>query len=120
MRPDGTKTRSTSSRRPPSAATSRPRRSSASGSSSAIAGMTLNADPAVRSYPEFTEDAVCEWLIERARGDLRRALVYDAAHGRDIADHMRTNTAAGFDLMTADLVQDALQHRMAASVGLPI
>lgn len=82
--------------------------------------VSLHDDPAVRSFPEFTEDEVCSWLIERARGDLRRALVYDAAHGRDIADHMRTNTAAGFDLMTADLVQVALQYRMAVSVGLPI
>jgi hypothetical protein len=81
---------------------------------------TLNADPAVRSFPEFTEDSVCSWLIERARANLKRALVYDPAHGRDIADNMRTNTAAGFDLMTADLVQVALQYRMAASVGLPI
>jgi len=81
---------------------------------------SLSEEPAVRSFPEFTEDIVCAWLIERARGNLRRALVYDAAHGRDIEDHMRTNTAAGFDLMSADLVQVALQYRMAASVGLPI
>ena len=87
---------------------------------SPVRSTTLSAEPAVRSFPEFTEDAVCSWLIERARDNLRRALVYDAAQGRDIADHMRTNTAAGFDLMTADLVQVALQHRMAASVGLPI
>lgn len=82
--------------------------------------VSLHDDPAVRSFPEFTEDDVCSWLIERARGNLRRALVYDASHGRDIADHMRTNTAAGFDLMSADLVQVALQYRMAVSVGLPI
>jgi hypothetical protein len=82
--------------------------------------VSLHGDPAVRSFPEFTEDEVCSWLIERAKGKLRRALVYDAAHGRDIADHMRTNTAAGFDLMSADLVQVALQYRMAVSVGLPI
>jgi hypothetical protein len=82
--------------------------------------IALNDDPAVRSFPEFTEDSVCAWLIERARGNLKRALVYDPAYGGDIADHMRTNTAAGFDLMTADLVQVALQHRIAASVGLPI
>jgi len=87
---------------------------------SPVRSTTLSAQPAVRSFPEFTEDAVCSWLIERARGNLRRALVYDAAQGRDIADHMRTNTAAGYDLMTADLVQVALQYRMAASVGLPI
>ena len=82
--------------------------------------IALHDDPAVRSFPEFTEDAVCAWLIERARSNLKRALVYDASHGRDIADQMRTNTAAGFDLMTADLVQVALQYRIAASVGLPI
>jgi hypothetical protein len=82
--------------------------------------VSLYDDPAVRSFPEFTEDDVCSWLIERARSNLGRALVYDAAHGRDIADHMRTNSAAGFDLMTADLVQVALQYRMAVSVGLPI
>src|SRR5262249_27660265 len=82
--------------------------------------VSLNDDPAVRRFPEFTEDAVCSWLIERARGNLSRALVYDARHGPDIADHMRTNTAAGFDLMTADLVQVTLQYRMAVSVGLPI
>jgi prolyl 4-hydroxylase len=81
---------------------------------------SLHADPAVRSFPEFTEDEVCSWLIERAKGNLKRALVYDPTHGHDIADHMRTNTAAGFDLMTADLVQVALQYRMAVSVGLPI
>ena len=82
--------------------------------------VSLHDDPAVRSFPEFTEDEVCSWLIERARRNLRRALVYDAAQGQDIADHMRTNTAAGFDLMSADLVQVALQYRMAMSVGLPI
>jgi hypothetical protein len=82
--------------------------------------VSLHDVPAVRSFPDFTEDDVCSWLIERARGNLSRALVYDAAHGRDIADHMRTNTAAGFDLMTADLVQVALQYRMAVSVGVPI
>jgi hypothetical protein len=87
---------------------------------SPVGSTSLSDDPAVRSFPEFTEDAVCAWLIERSRGKLRRALVYDAAHGRDIEDHMRTNTAAGFDLMSADLLQVALQYRMAGSVGLPI
>jgi len=82
--------------------------------------VALNDDPAVRTFPEFTEDDVCSWLIERARGNLSRALVYDPSYGHDIADHMRTNTAAGFDLMSADLVQVALQYRMAVTVGLPI
>jgi hypothetical protein len=74
----------------------------------------------VRCYPEFVDDAVCDWLIDRARGNLKRALIYDPAAGGDKADHMRTNSAAGYDLMTADLVQVALQYRMSATVGVPI
>ena len=85
-----------------------------------VSGLTLSADPVVRSYPEMVDDAVCDWLIGRARGNLKRALIYDPATGGDKADHMRTNSAAGFDLMTADLIQVALQYRMAATVGLPI
>jgi hypothetical protein len=83
-------------------------------------GTTLHERPAIRAYPEFVTDAVCAWLIERARGRLRRALIYDPAYGGDVADSMRTNSAAGFDLMDADLVQIAVQQRMAAAVGLPV
>jgi hypothetical protein len=83
-------------------------------------GTTLHERPAVRLYPEFVTDAACLWLIERARGRLRRALIYDPAHGSDVADEMRTNSAAGFDLMDADLVQVAIQHRMAAAAGVPV
>lgn len=83
-------------------------------------GTTLHERPLVRSFPSFVPDAVCDWLIERARGRLKRALIYDASHGGDVADHMRTNTAAGFDIMDADLVQIMIQYRMAAVVNLPI
>ena len=33
---------------------------------------------------------------------------------------MRTNSAAGFDLIHADVVQAAVQYRMAAAVGIPV
>jgi hypothetical protein len=82
-------------------------------------GTTLCAAPLVRSFPEFIPDQACGWLIERARGRLKRALIYDPEHG-DVADQMRTNTAAGFDLIDADLVQIAIQHRMSAVVGVPV
>jgi len=51
---------------------------------------------------------------------LGRALIYDAAVGKDLADHMRTNSAAGFDLMRADLVQIAVQTRISAAAGIPV
>ena len=87
---------------------------------SAPAGETLWADPLVRVYRDFVPDSACAWLIERARPNLKRALIYDPVGGKDIADHMRTNSAAGFDLMHADLVQVAVQCRMSAAVGLSV
>jgi hypothetical protein len=82
-------------------------------------GDTLAESPLVRSFPDFIPDQACGWLIERARGGLKRALIYDPAYG-DVADHMRTNTAAGFDLIDTDLVLIAIQHRMSAAAGVPV
>ena len=87
---------------------------------SAPAGETLAADPLVRVYRDFVPTSACEWLIERARPNLKRALIYDPVGGKDIADHMRTNSAAGFDLMHADLVQVAVQCRMSAAAGVSV
>jgi hypothetical protein len=83
-------------------------------------GKTLCESPLVRSFAEFVPEQACGWLIERARGRLKRALIYNPEQGGDVADEMRTNTAAGFDLIDADLVQIAIQYRMAAAVGLPV
>jgi prolyl 4-hydroxylase len=83
-------------------------------------GQTLCANPLVRVFPQFVTDSVCAWLIEQARPNLKRALIYDPVGGKDIADHMRTNSAAGFDLIHADVVQAAVQWRMSVAVGVPI
>ena len=85
-----------------------------------LPGVTLHARPLVRSFTEFITDQACDRLIARARGRLKRALIYDPGRGGDVADQMRTNSVAGFDLMDADVVQIAIQHRMAAVVGLPV
>ena len=87
---------------------------------SAPPAQTLSADPVVRVFRDFVPDAACAWLIEQARPNLKRALIYDPVGGKDIADHMRTNSAAGFDLMHADLVQVAVQCRMSAAVGISV
>jgi hypothetical protein len=83
-------------------------------------GATLHDQPTVRCFGEFVTDQACDWLIARARGRLNRSLIYDPAHGGDVADQMRTNSAAGFDLMDVDLVQIAIQYRMAAAVDQPV
>src|SRR5579872_6518279 len=38
----------------------------------------LHTDPLVRAHSQFADPAVCRWLIDRARGRLARAEVYDA------------------------------------------
>jgi hypothetical protein len=83
-------------------------------------GQTLCPNPLVRVFQNFVPAPVCAWLIEQARPNLKRALIYDPVGGKDIADHMRTNSAAGFDLVHADVVQAAVQWRMGAAVGVPV
>jgi prolyl 4-hydroxylase len=83
-------------------------------------GVTLHARPLIRSFAKLIPDQACDSLIARARGRLRRALIYDPARGGDVADQMRTNSVVGFDLMDADVVQIAIQHRIATAVGLPV
>jgi prolyl 4-hydroxylase len=79
----------------------------------------LSASPLVRSYPEFVNDAVCRWLIDRARGRLSRALVYEAVRKEVMVRPTRTNTAAAFNMLETDFVCVLAQLRMAACLGIP-
>jgi hypothetical protein len=81
---------------------------------------TLNESPLVRCFAEFATPSVCTWLIERSRGRLHRARVYDAEAGADIENENRTNTIAEFNLAEADMVHVAIQVRMAACCGIPV
>lgn len=83
-------------------------------------GESLHASPDVRVFPELAPANVCAWLIQRARGRLKRAQVYDPAARNNIEDRGRTNSVAEFSLIETDLVQAALQTRMAAACGLPL
>lgn len=83
-------------------------------------GVTLREQPLVRSFPELVGGPVCDWLLGRPAGKLRRALIYDPGEGGNVADHMRTNSLAAFDLADVDVVQVALQHRMAIACGVPV
>ena len=63
---------------------------------------------------------MCRWFIERARGRLSRALVYEAISREVMARPTRTNTAAAFNLVDTDLVFVLAQLRMAACLGVPL
>jgi hypothetical protein len=83
-------------------------------------GSVLHDDPRICVFPQFVSGAVCDWLIERARGRLERARVYDAARQTDYVDDSRTNSFAVFNAMQADLVQLLVQARMSVGCGQPM
>lgn len=74
----------------------------------------------VHRLPEMAPRPVCEWLINRARGLLQAALVYDAVSRENQLHVMRTNTMALFDYATFDVVQFLVQSRMSLACGYPI
>ncbi len=85
-----------------------------------VGGATIHADPKICTLPSFVSPVVCDWLIERARGRLERARVYDAFEHTDFVDESRTNSSAIFQIVDADLVHMMVQARMAVVVDLPV
>jgi hypothetical protein len=83
------------------------------------AGTDLSTSPHIRRVPDIVPDGVCRWLIEKARGRLTRALVYEALAKKTTVHASRTNTAATFNLLDTDLVCVLAQLRMAACVDIP-
>jgi prolyl 4-hydroxylase len=86
---------------------------------SAPNSVALSADPIVRLVPDLLHDAVCDWLIEKARGRLTRARVYEALSRRTTVSDTRSNTAATFGLLDTDLVCVLAQRRMATCAEVP-
>jgi prolyl 4-hydroxylase len=84
------------------------------------AGVVVHEEPHIRRFAHFVSGPVCDWLIERARGRLERARVYDAQRNLDIVDDSRTNSFAVFNAMEADLVHLLVQTRMAIGCGQPV
>ena len=83
-------------------------------------GSTIHRDPQISVFPSLLSKVACEWLIGRARGRLKRALVYDVEKQTDFVDDSRTNSAAIFDRMEGDLVHLMVQTRIAAVCGQPV
>jgi prolyl 4-hydroxylase len=81
--------------------------------------VSLSADPVVQAVPDLLDAGVCRWLIDKARGRLTRALVYEALSKRTTVSDTRSNTAATFGLLETDLVCVLAQTRMAACAGVP-
>jgi hypothetical protein len=82
-------------------------------------GRDLCKSPLVRVIPGFVNDRTCQWLIERARGRLTRALVYEALSRKTTVRATRTNTAATLNLLDTDLVCVLVQARISRCLDIP-
>lgn len=79
---------------------------------------TLNESPLVRRLPNIAPEPVCRWLIERSRGRLQRAPVYDAVARKETVSSTRSNTWALFNIVESDLVSALVQVHVCANTGV--
>ena len=74
--------------------------------------------PRIQAIDGFATAAECQWLIELARGNLRRARIYRKdAEGFTEAD-TRTNSEADYTIGHADLVLRLVIERIARAAGV--
>lgn len=74
--------------------------------------------PRIRFAEAFTTPEVCDWLVDRARGKLKPALMFDG--NRPAFSASRNNSDFCFDIVEADLVLTLLRERVSALVKLPV
>lgn len=79
----------------------------------------LLTDPRVSAARAFLPAAFCTWLIERVRGRMTRALVYDPDRGGSRREEARSNSAFEFRFEDLDLVTVAVRARICATLGVP-
>jgi prolyl 4-hydroxylase len=72
----------------------------------------MRQDPLIRRFPQLLPDPVCAWLIERSRGRLTRARVYDPIGQR--------NSTATFGIADVGCLHFLVQARMAAGCGVAL
>lgn len=80
----------------------------------------LSTEPLVRAVDAFIPPAACDWLIERARGRLTRARVYDPLSRQDVVRGTRTNSVANFSLADIEVLDVLLQVKMSRACGIPL
>jgi len=80
---------------------------------------SLSESPRIRKIESFASEAVCAWLIARARSKLSRARTYDIETGEGVVGDWRTNSEAEFNIVESDLVLILLRARIATATGLP-
>lgn len=78
----------------------------------------LRDAPSIRTCKGFASVAECDWLIELARKDLRRAKIYRKDAVGHEHSHTRTNTESDYTIGNADIVLNLIRARLAAAAGI--
>lgn len=79
----------------------------------------LSEEPRIRSMEGFASLAECAWVIDRVRGSLGPATVWDLETGAGVSDPNRTNSALSLRLTDMDVVIEVLRARISAATRLP-
>lgn len=77
----------------------------------------LCENPRMRVFEGFAMLAECDWLIERARADLRRARIYTGAAAMEMSEG-RTNSEADLAVTACDVATALIFDRIAAAAGV--
>ena len=80
----------------------------------------LSERPRIRAVTSFASAAVCEWLIARGRDLVRPATVFDPQTGLSRQEASRSNSAAEFDIVQADVVVLLIRARIEATLHMPV
>jgi len=80
----------------------------------------LSEGPEVRRFPELFSPAECKYLVDVAGPLLRPSVVVDPRTGRQVANPVRTSSAAGFPFTDENPAIHALNRRLAAASGTDV
>ena len=80
----------------------------------------MSEAPRIAVAEKFLPAPVCDWLIERARPQTRRARVFDVERGVQMHHEVRSNSDAFLTVAKMDMVTVAARARVAALAGLPL
>jgi len=73
--------------------------------------------PRIRAVDDFVKPEICAWLMERARGKLKPALMFNGKESARSAT--RTNSDFIFDIVQSDLISLLVRVRIQAVTKLP-
>ncbi|HEY3812012.1 MAG TPA: 2OG-Fe(II) oxygenase [Caulobacteraceae bacterium] len=80
----------------------------------------LSAAPSLLAYEGFLSAEQCDWLIERARGRIKPARVYDEGTGGGVESRTRSNGSTEFHLIESDVIMALVRARIARAAGIAV